>query len=64
LITGTGLLVSAFLLLVAWLDRSSHSSVVFGSLTAIFLVALLRLPPLRKGVSIDAFQPTQKSRGR
>ena len=60
LIAGTGLVVSAFLLLVAWLDRSLYSSVVFGSLTAIFLVALLSLPRKRKGPRDEAFLPAQK----
>ncbi|MGO9599500.1 MAG: hypothetical protein ACLP7Q_16045 [Isosphaeraceae bacterium] len=60
LIAGTGLVVSAFLLLVAWLDRSLYSSVVFGSLTAIFLVALLSLPRKQKGPRDEAFLPAQK----
>jgi len=60
LIAGTGLVVSAFLLLVAWLDRSLYSSVVFGTLTAIFLVALLRLPRKQQGARDDACHPAQK----
>ncbi len=42
LIVSTGLFVSAFLLLVAYLDHSSHNLVIFGGLTAIFFVLLLR----------------------
>jgi hypothetical protein len=44
LIVSTGLLVSAVLLLVAYLDRSSHSLAIFGILTVIFLILLLRMP--------------------
>jgi hypothetical protein len=44
LIVSTGLFVSAFLLLVAYLDRSSHSLAIFGTLTVIFFILLLRIP--------------------
>ena len=47
LIVSTGLLVSAFLLLMACLDRSSHSLAIFGTLTVIFLILLLRMPRRR-----------------
>jgi hypothetical protein len=43
LIVPTGLFVSAFLLLVAYLDRSSHSMAIFGTLTVIFFILLLRI---------------------
>ncbi len=43
LIVPTGFLVSAFLLLVAYLDRSSHSMAIFGSLTVIFFILFLRI---------------------
>jgi hypothetical protein len=44
LIVSTGLIVSLFLLLVGYLDRSSQSSAIFGFLTVIFFLVLLRLP--------------------
>ena len=44
LIVLTGLVVSVFLLLVAYVDRSSQSSAVFGFLTILFFLLLLRLP--------------------
>jgi len=44
LIVSTGLFVSALLLLVAYLDRSSHSLAIFGTLTVIFFILLLRIP--------------------
>src|SRR5208337_1986402 len=47
LIVSTGLLVSAILLRVAYLDRSSHSLAIFGTLTVIFLILLLRMPRRR-----------------
>ena len=47
LIVSTGLFVSAILLLVAYLDRSSHSLAIFGTLTVIFLILLLRMPRRR-----------------
>jgi len=47
LIVSTGLFVSAFLLLVAYLDRSSHSLAIFGTLTVIFFILLLRIPRRR-----------------
>ena len=43
LIVSTGFFVSAFLLLVAYLDHSSHSLVIFGILTAIFFILLVRI---------------------
>ena len=43
LIVSTGLFVSVFLLLVAYLDRSSHSSAIFASLTVVFFLLLLRM---------------------
>ena len=46
-IVSTGLIVSIFLLLVAYLDRSSQSSAIFGFLTVIFFLLLLRLPKRR-----------------
>ena len=39
-IATTGLVVSAFLLLIAYLDRSSHQMAIFGGLTVVFLLAL------------------------
>ena len=47
LIVSTGLFVSAILLLVAYLDRSSHSLAIFGTLTVIFLILLMRMPRRR-----------------
>src|SRR5208337_3245439 len=47
LIVSTGLFVSAILLRVAYLDRSSHSLAIFGTLTVIFLILLLRMPRRR-----------------
>jgi hypothetical protein len=47
LIVSTGLFVSAFLLLVAYLDRSSHSLAIFGTLTVMFFFLLLRIPRRR-----------------
>jgi hypothetical protein len=47
LIVSTGLIVSLFLLLVAYLDRSSQSSAIFGFLTILFFLLLLRLPKQR-----------------
>ena len=47
LIVSTGLFVSAILLLVAYLDRSSHSLAIFGTLTVIFVILLLRMPRRR-----------------
>jgi hypothetical protein len=47
LIVSTGLIVSLFLLLVAYLDRSSQSSAIFGFLTVLFFLLLLRLPKNR-----------------
>jgi hypothetical protein len=44
LIVSTGLFVSAFLLLVAYLDRSSHSMGILGALTVVFLFLRLRMP--------------------
>jgi len=46
-IVSTGLIVSIFLLLVAYLDRSSQSSAIFGFLTVLFFLLLLRLPKRR-----------------
>ena len=46
-IVSTGLVVSLFLLLVAYLDRSSQSSAIFGFLTVLFFLLLLRLPRRR-----------------
>jgi hypothetical protein len=46
-IVSTGLIVSIFLLLVAYLDRSSQSSAIFGFLTVLFFLLLLRLPRRR-----------------
>lgn len=43
LIASTGLFVLAFLMLVAYLDRSSHNLAIFGILTVIFLLVLVRL---------------------
>jgi hypothetical protein len=43
LIVSTGLFVSAFLLLNAYLDRSTQSMALFGTLTVVFLVILLRI---------------------
>ena len=42
-VASTGLFVSAFLLLIAYLDRSQSRLAIFGGLTVIFLLALLRL---------------------
>ncbi len=47
LIVSTGLFVSAILLLVAYLDRSSHRLAIFGTLTVIFLILLMRMPRSR-----------------
>ena len=47
LIVSTGLFVSAFLFLVAYIDRSSHSLAIFGTLTVIFLILLSRMPRRR-----------------
>lgn len=44
LIVLTGLVISLFLLLVAYLDRSSQSSAIFGFLTIVFFLLMLRLP--------------------
>jgi hypothetical protein len=44
LIVTTGLIVSAFLLLIAYLDRSSYNSAIFGCLTVVFFLLLLRMP--------------------
>jgi len=46
LIISTGLFVSAFLLFMAWLDRSSHNLAIFGTLTVVFFL-LLRIPRRR-----------------
>ncbi len=46
-IVSTGLFVSAFLLLVAYLDHSSHSLAIFGTLTVVFFLLLLRIPRRR-----------------
>jgi hypothetical protein len=43
-IVSTGLVVSLFLLLVGYLDRSSQNSAIFGFLTVLFFLLLLRLP--------------------
>jgi hypothetical protein len=43
-IVSTGFIVSIFLLLVAYLDRSSQSSAIFGCLTLLFFLLLLRVP--------------------
>ena len=43
LIVSTGLFASAFLLLNAYLDRSRQSIALFGTLTVVFLVILLRI---------------------
>jgi hypothetical protein len=42
-IVSTGFFVSAFLLLVAYLDRSPHGMRTFGSLTVIFFILFLRM---------------------
>jgi len=47
LIVSTGLFVSAFLLLVAYFDRSSHSLAIFGTFTVVFFILLLRIPRRR-----------------
>ena len=49
LIVTTGLVISAFLLLMAYLDRSTSSSTsaIFGTLTALFFLLLLRMPKRR-----------------
>ncbi len=47
LIVSTGLIVSAFLLLAAYLDRSPHSLAIFGTLTVVFSILLLRIPRRR-----------------
>jgi hypothetical protein len=44
LIVSTGLVVSLCLLLVGYLDRSSQNSAIFGFLTIVFFLLLLRLP--------------------
>jgi hypothetical protein len=44
LIVTTGLIISAFLLLIAYLDRSSPKSAIFGCLTVVFFLLLLRTP--------------------
>jgi hypothetical protein len=54
LIVSTGLFMSAFLLLVAWLDRSSHSLAIFGSLTVIFFILLLRIPRDRRAPAVHS----------
>jgi hypothetical protein len=43
IIATTGLIVSAFLTLVSYLDRSRDKLVVFGCLTVISLLALLKM---------------------
>ncbi len=43
LIISTGLFVSAFLLLVAYLDRKPHNLAIFGGLTLIFFILNLRM---------------------
>jgi hypothetical protein len=43
LIVSSGLLASAFLLLVAYLDRSRQSMLVFGTLTIVFFLILVRM---------------------
>ena len=43
LIISTGLFVSAFLLLVAYLDRKPHNLAIFGGLTVIFFILNLRM---------------------
>jgi hypothetical protein len=43
LIVSSGLFVSAFLLLVAYLDRSTQNMSLFGTLTIVFLVVLVRM---------------------
>jgi hypothetical protein len=47
LIVTTGLVVSAFLLLIAYLDRSPPNRVIFGTLTVVFFLLLLRMPRRR-----------------
>jgi hypothetical protein len=42
LIVITGLIVSAFLLLINFLDRSTPNSAIFGCLTVVFFLLLLR----------------------
>ena len=49
LIASTGLFVSAFLMLVAYLDRSTHNLAIFGCLTVISLLALLRIRSRSRG---------------
>jgi len=46
-VASTGLFVSAFLMLIAYLDRSHSRLAIFGGLTFIFLVAVLRMTPPR-----------------
>ncbi len=48
LIISTGLFVSGLLLLLAWLEHSPHSMVIFGILAAVFLVMLIRVPSRRQ----------------
>ena len=43
LIATTGLVVSAFLMLIAYLEHSNHSLAIFGSLVVISLLVLLRI---------------------
>jgi hypothetical protein len=49
LIVTTGLVISAFLLLMAYLDRNtpSSASAIFGCLTVVFFLLLLRMPKRR-----------------
>lgn len=47
LIVSTGLFVSAFLLLNAYLDRSVQSMSLFGTLAVVFLIVLVRLRMVR-----------------
>lgn len=60
LIAGTGLAVSAFLLLVAWLDRNLYRMMTFGGLAGLFLVSILTLPRRRKGTHDVTFQRIRK----
>jgi hypothetical protein len=44
----TGLVMSLFLLLIAYLDQNQRATGIFGSLSVIFLVLLLRMPGHRR----------------
>jgi hypothetical protein len=44
----TGLVMSLFLLLIAYLDQNQRATGIFGSLAFIFFLLLLRMPGRRR----------------